>query len=413
LTFTAWDLEAFAQDCGYNGPPFCWDQERRFLLRCEIEAAFFHLYGIGREDVIYVLDTFPVVKRKDVEKFGEYRTQRVILEAYDALAEAGRTGKVYQTKLEPEPGPPIAALPTWIAGQERPTGWPEHIHPPRDHPQPSGRRNGARGVVQTEGILDTDRIIQAFTEVREGASVDYVIACPEMNTRFLTRVRELGAVGRDIEVNLRLLNARKAGRLKGARTGRSFRLPPVFEPWVFVSEWATRHLQRLLVRETDRLVALDEILCNPEFAARFDELAKRIKAGFSSLEYRWGALGLRKKGKARPDARTLKIEMDQAIPVEEALRSALNEAGLYLLRAGDRSVFINAVPDLRNQLRRHLDLAGKGLVPEWLMDEVGEVDTVACVYLAGATQDILKEVRITSVASCRPWLNLLDLEGTA
>jgi hypothetical protein len=44
LTYTAWDLEAFAADCGWSGPPFRWDEERRFLLRCELDAAFFHLY---------------------------------------------------------------------------------------------------------------------------------------------------------------------------------------------------------------------------------------------------------------------------------------------------------------------------------------------------------------------------------
>ncbi len=44
LTYTAWDLEPFAKDCGYDGPPFKWDEERRFLLRCELDAAFFHLY---------------------------------------------------------------------------------------------------------------------------------------------------------------------------------------------------------------------------------------------------------------------------------------------------------------------------------------------------------------------------------
>jgi hypothetical protein len=51
LTYTAWDLEAFAKDCGYDGPPFRWDEERRFLLRCELDAAYFHLYGIARDDV--------------------------------------------------------------------------------------------------------------------------------------------------------------------------------------------------------------------------------------------------------------------------------------------------------------------------------------------------------------------------
>ena len=44
LTYSAWDLEPFAQDCGWSGPPFRWDEERRFLLRCELDAAFFHLY---------------------------------------------------------------------------------------------------------------------------------------------------------------------------------------------------------------------------------------------------------------------------------------------------------------------------------------------------------------------------------
>lgn len=44
LTYTAWELEPFAQDCGCFGPPFRWDEDRRFLLRCELDAAFFHLY---------------------------------------------------------------------------------------------------------------------------------------------------------------------------------------------------------------------------------------------------------------------------------------------------------------------------------------------------------------------------------
>lgn len=50
-----------------------------------------------------VMDTFPIVERKDEAKWGDYRTQRVILEIYDALAEATRTGKPYQTRLEPPP----------------------------------------------------------------------------------------------------------------------------------------------------------------------------------------------------------------------------------------------------------------------------------------------------------------------
>ncbi|MBI3799286.1 MAG: N-6 DNA methylase [Deltaproteobacteria bacterium] len=111
LTYTAWDLELFAQDCGWSGPPFCWDEERRFLLRCELDAAFFHLYRITREDVDYIMETFPIVKRKDEKKYGEYRTKRVILEIYDAMAEAIGTGKPYQTLLDPPPADPRMAHP--------------------------------------------------------------------------------------------------------------------------------------------------------------------------------------------------------------------------------------------------------------------------------------------------------------
>jgi hypothetical protein len=111
LTYTAWDLEAFARDCGYDGPPFRWDEARRFLLRCELDAAFFHLYGINRDDTAYILDTFPVVKRKDIAAHGTYRTQETILRIYDALAEAQRTGKPYQTLLDPPPAGPAVAHP--------------------------------------------------------------------------------------------------------------------------------------------------------------------------------------------------------------------------------------------------------------------------------------------------------------
>ena len=104
LTYTAWDLEPFAKDCGYDGPPFRWNEERRFLLRCELDAAYFHLYGIERDDVDYIMETFPIVKRKDEKQYGEYRTKRVILEMYDEMRRAMETGEVYRTRLVPGPG---------------------------------------------------------------------------------------------------------------------------------------------------------------------------------------------------------------------------------------------------------------------------------------------------------------------
>ena len=74
------------------------------VLRVELDAAYFHLYEIGRDHVDYILDTFPIVKRKDEARYGEYRTKRLILEVYDAMAKAIETGEPYQTLLDPPPG---------------------------------------------------------------------------------------------------------------------------------------------------------------------------------------------------------------------------------------------------------------------------------------------------------------------
>ena len=101
LTYSAWDLKAFAEDCGDDGPPFIWDSERRLQLRCEIDAAFFHLYGISRDDTAYILDTFPVLEKSETRAYGEYRTKRIVLETYDALATAAARGIPYDSPLGP------------------------------------------------------------------------------------------------------------------------------------------------------------------------------------------------------------------------------------------------------------------------------------------------------------------------
>ncbi|MCL4445705.1 MAG: SAM-dependent methyltransferase [Actinobacteria bacterium] len=87
LTYTATDLAGFARDLGWDGPPFRWDPERRAVLRAELDACFFHLYGFGRDDVEYIMDTFSIVRRKDEAAYGEYRTAGMILDAYDTMAQ--------------------------------------------------------------------------------------------------------------------------------------------------------------------------------------------------------------------------------------------------------------------------------------------------------------------------------------
>lgn len=92
LTYTAYDLESFARDLGYYGPPFPWDEDRRHRLKCELDAVFAHLYLLDRNELEWILDapypsaSFPGLKRNEMRQFGEYRTQRYVLHAYDQLA---------------------------------------------------------------------------------------------------------------------------------------------------------------------------------------------------------------------------------------------------------------------------------------------------------------------------------------
>lgn len=95
LVYTSHDLQAFAADCGYTGEPFRWDEDRRACLRAELDAYYVRLYGLTRDELRYILDpkavhgptfpseTFRVLKDKEQTRYGEYRTERLVLEAWD------------------------------------------------------------------------------------------------------------------------------------------------------------------------------------------------------------------------------------------------------------------------------------------------------------------------------------------
>lgn len=102
LTYTAHDLAPWAADLGYSGPPFAWNPERRAQLRAELDAYYARLYGLTRDELRYILDpadimgpdypseTFRVLKNNETRQFGEYRTQRLVLAAWDQLESGAR-----------------------------------------------------------------------------------------------------------------------------------------------------------------------------------------------------------------------------------------------------------------------------------------------------------------------------------
>lgn len=103
LTYTACDLKPWADDLAEydhrhaadRGNPYAWLPERRAHLRAELDAYYARLYGLDRDELRYILDpadvmgsdypseTFRVLKNNEMRHFGEYRTRRLVLEAWD------------------------------------------------------------------------------------------------------------------------------------------------------------------------------------------------------------------------------------------------------------------------------------------------------------------------------------------
>lgn len=95
LAYTSTSMQPFARALGYNGSPFSWDPDRRAWLRAELDAYYARAYGLTRDELRYILDpsdalgsdypseTFRVLKEAEVREFGEYRTARLVLRAWD------------------------------------------------------------------------------------------------------------------------------------------------------------------------------------------------------------------------------------------------------------------------------------------------------------------------------------------
>ena len=168
LVYTAYDMKPFAEDMGYYGEPFRWDEERRALLRAELDAYYARLYGLNRKQLRYILDpadltpreledildpweevadpldpqgyaqraaasdfpgeTFRVLKDKENRLYGEYRTRRLVLEAWKRLegqeirqpVEAGQSPVADRdNRREVQPSAPRQAASTFFSSRSR------------------------------------------------------------------------------------------------------------------------------------------------------------------------------------------------------------------------------------------------------------------------------------------------------
>ncbi|MBI4579477.1 MAG: hypothetical protein HY718_07235 [Planctomycetes bacterium] len=85
LTCTANDMRPLAEAAGFKPGVHGWNEADRHRLRAELDAAYFILYGLDREEVDYVLDAFQGVVKEDEAHGRPGPTRAAILDAYDGL----------------------------------------------------------------------------------------------------------------------------------------------------------------------------------------------------------------------------------------------------------------------------------------------------------------------------------------
>jgi DNA modification methylase len=176
-------------------------------------------------------------------------------------------------------------------------------------------------------------LIEAYEAVYDGYSLDRVLADPQLSRALTRKCLEIGVPGSPRDWNHLLMGLRKAGELNLPLRNRTEFTWSYVDEFLFASEIAWNELKGH--------GTLDDILCDPDLANRFDEIARSLAPGFSSLEYRWGALTLRKKSKvARVRAEFFTTLSLHEFEARRELNSCANAddisnlPGLYLVTGG-------------------------------------------------------------------------------
>ncbi len=202
-------------------------------------------------------------------------------------------------------------------------------------------------------------LLEAFRSTYDGHSLDRMVADPELNSQLADACQRLGLPGEPRSWNWALFRMRKAGLLATMPATRRTAIEwEECENYLFASEIAWGQLIQ------NGCQSLDSILCDPFLAKEFDEIARRWSPGYSSLEYRWAALKLRKSSSVvRSRAKNLS-DASLTAPVRVAKRNGVKlpkDSGMYValgaptgnpLYVGEATSLGDRVPQIAEVVRK-------------------------------------------------------------
>lgn len=261
--------------------------------------------------------------------------------------------------------------------------------------------------LSASSMPDMAQIAQAYLETRNGFSTDRVVADPEMNRSFLRRCRELGLAGTDFDLDWKLFTGRKNKYFSNLPKTKTYTASKKDE-FDFSCEIAIRHVQEQVRLKEDRDLSLDKIICDPDLAARFDQVAARLAPGFLPLDYRWVALGVRKAaGRYASKAKKIDVPNFDTMGPSHTIRASQIplEQGLYIFQCGEDSLFIGETDNLRGRIERHFDTSQSSGLPKWLYDTGSRTINLGILPVPKVTATNRKIVELGEIHKYRPFFN--------
>ncbi|MGB7327726.1 MAG: site-specific DNA-methyltransferase [Rubripirellula sp.] len=208
--------------------------------------------------------------------------------------------------------------------------------------------------------LDDDTsaaIIDAFVQTSQGHSSDYLLCDPELSADFL-KACKAAKIGADARVwNSFMLRLRKAGRLPAATEKSKQATWTQMEPYREAAEIAVRLV------ELDYAMTLDEMLCCPAAVAEFDRLAASFSPGYTPFQYRWSAMGLRKRARTKrfqtaasdQAEKWKKTRLPAMKPIDGCLTKSYECRGVVEIANENELVFVSETTNIRDRIAQILD----------------------------------------------------------
>jgi DNA modification methylase len=303
-----------------------------------------------------------------------------------------------------QPGDPLDGAPEPLVSAPSTPDSPRHK--PKKKPVAVSTR--LENSLEMEAAQVQEYLVGAFESVYDGYSLDRVLADPHLGAAITSKCQKLGLPGTPKDWNRLLMRLRKAGKLAEFQTQKRTEFSwSDYDEFLFASEIAWSEMQGH--------GTLDEILCDPDLAHQFDEIATRLAPGFTSLHYRWGALALRKMSKKTwvRSERFASLSLDefgknQRLGLLRNEEDIFNSPGLYLITGSrQENKYVGSALNLRKRMSRQF---ADDRLDHWL-EKLGAVSIRRLLQPEGTHPIDLLSMQKRLIQLAKPSLN--DLGPTA